>query len=98
MHIAETGHPEAETELYRVRERGAWDESIMRFDEAVWLAGLSPAVWGHPWFAAPLAMLYVAADSDELRGWLGDGEPDLSDDEVALALGSDARRRRRRQD
>ncbi len=98
VHIAETGHPEAETELYRVRERGAWDESIMRFDEAVWLAGLSPAVWGHPWYAAPLAMLYVAADSDELRGWLGDDEPDLSDDEVALALGSDARRRRRRQD
>lgn len=101
--IAETGHPEAEALLFRVRERGLWDENVHPFDEAIWTASLSPAIWGHPWFGAALAMLYP--HPDDAPGSARVGDVDLVDlgrqtgidvDEVQDVLATRGRRRRRR--
>jgi hypothetical protein len=103
--IAETGHPEAEALLFRLRERGLWDEGTHPFDEAIWTASLSPAVWGHPWFGAALAMLYPHPDDNP--GGARVGEVDLADvgraagvelDRVKDVLVTRGRRRHRRND
>ncbi len=67
VHIAETGHPAAETLLYRVRDQGLWEDSVLPFDEVLWISSLSPAIWGHPVFAGPLCNLYPNdVESNEL--------------------------------
>lgn len=65
--IAETGHPSAEPLLHQMREQGLWMDEVMPFDEALWIAGLSPAVWGHPSFGAPLAYLFPPLVEAERR-------------------------------
>ena len=101
--IAETGHPDTEPLLFRVRERGLWDETVHPFDEAIWTASLSPAIWGHPWFGAAMAMLYP--HPDDAPGGARVGNVDLADlgraagvevDRVQDVLAARGRRRRRR--
>lgn len=58
VHLAETGHPDVESILFQLREQGLWVEELMQFDEAIWVASISPAVWGHPIYAAPLALIF----------------------------------------
>lgn len=58
VHLAETGHPDVESILFQLREQGLWIEELMQFDEAIWVASISPAVWGHPIYAAPLALIF----------------------------------------
>lgn len=65
--IAETGHPSAEALLHQMREQGLWMDAVMPFDEALWIAGLAPAVWGHPAFGAPLAYLFPPLSEAERR-------------------------------
>lgn len=100
INLAETGHPASDTVLYQLRDQGFWLEEMMPFDEALWIASLSPAVWGHPFFAAPLAHLYptssetarirAEADVDALFAETGVSEEQL--------LGRAARPPRRRKD
>lgn len=87
INLAETGHPASDTVLYQLRDQGFWLEDMMPFDEVLWIASLSPAVWGHPFFAAPLAHLYptssetarirAEADVDELLAESGVSEEQL---------------------
>ena len=65
--IAETGHRAAEALLHQMKEQGLWLETVMPFDEALWIAGLSPAVWGHPTFGAPMSYLFPTLTDAELR-------------------------------
>ncbi|MFT5993373.1 MAG: hypothetical protein ACI82G_002376, partial [Bradymonadia bacterium] len=58
LYLAETGHPLADSVLYQLKDQGQWVEEMVPFDEALWVQGLSPAVWGPPYFAAPLAHLF----------------------------------------
>ena len=80
INIAETGHPDGDDVLYALRDEGDWVEELMPFDEALWIASLSPAIWGHPFFAAPLAHLYPTASGGRAhqrarrRGGPRDGE------------------------
>ncbi len=65
---AETGDPTAEMFLHTLKDQGLWMDEVMAFDEALWIAGLSPSVWGHPVFAAPLAQLYPPlSEAEALR-------------------------------
>lgn len=66
--IAETGHRGAEALLHQMKEQGLWLEAVMPFDEALWIAGLSPAVWGHPTFGAPMSYLFpTRTDAESQR-------------------------------
>lgn len=56
--VAESGSPLAEHFLRQLRDQGLWMDEVMPFDEALWVIGLAPAVWGHPVYASPLAYLY----------------------------------------
>ena len=72
IHLAETGHRDTEQTLYRLRDDGKWVDDLLPLDEAFWVASLSPAVWGHPFFAAPLAMVYpTSVESDLLSAESG---------------------------
>ncbi len=73
--IAETGHRHAEALLHEMREQGLWLDTVMPFDEALWIAGLSPAVWGHPVFGAPLSYLFPPLSEAERRRDLASEEP-----------------------
>ncbi|MFT6396888.1 MAG: hypothetical protein ACJAYU_001632 [Bradymonadia bacterium] len=73
--IAETGHRHAESLLHEMRDQGLWLDSVMPFDEALWIAGLSPAVWGHPVFGAPLAYLFPPLSEAERRRDSATDEP-----------------------
>lgn len=65
---AETGHPNAEHLLHSLRDQGLWLDDVMAFDEALWVAGMSPSVWGHPIYATSLAHLYPPrAEAERLR-------------------------------
>jgi hypothetical protein len=85
--LAETGSPHTEPLLYALRDQGLWVEEMMPFDEILWISSLSPAVWGHPFFAAPIAHLYptesesarmrAAAGVDELLAASGVNEESL---------------------
>ncbi len=85
VNIAETGHPDAEAILYQLRDEGGWLEEIMPFDEALWIASVSPAVWGHPQFAVPLASLFPA-ETESLRLQRAAGIDELLEGDVAAAL------------
>lgn len=63
--VAEAGDPEAEVFLQTLQEQNLWMNEIMPFDEVLWIAGISPAVWGHPRFAAPLSHLYLPRSEAE---------------------------------
>lgn len=70
--LAETGAPNSEPVLYALRDQGLWVEEMMPFDEILWIASLSPAVWGHPYFAAPIAHLYpTESESARIRAAAG---------------------------
>lgn len=57
-HAAEMGHPEAEDMIREVRDQGRWVEETLAFDDALWIASVSPAIWGHPIYAAALAQVF----------------------------------------
>lgn len=57
-HASELGHPEAEDMLNEVRSQGRWIEETLPFDDALWISSVSPAIWGHPIYAAALAQVF----------------------------------------
>lgn len=66
-HIAEMGHPGAETLMRELREQGRWFEDVLPFDDALWTAAISPSIWGHPVYAGPLAQIFPNAwESEEV--------------------------------
>lgn len=102
INIAETGHPDGDDVLYALRDEGDWVEEMMPFDEALWIASLSPAVWGHPFFAAPLAHLYPTASEGARiseRAGVGDlaSESGVSEESL-LGRTSHAPRRKKNRD
>ncbi|TVQ95861.1 MAG: hypothetical protein EA398_16870 [Deltaproteobacteria bacterium] len=100
VHLAETGHPDVEALLYQLREQGVWMEELMPFDEAVWVAGISPGVWGHPFYAAPLALIFpTSSESRHLTEEAGIDEllrdSGLARDTILGSLTGPAWKRRR---
>lgn len=57
-HCAEIGHRESESLIREVRDQGRWVEDTLPHEDALWIASIAPAVWGHPIYAAPLAQLF----------------------------------------
>ena len=67
VHLAETGHPEAEQQVLQIKEQGRWLDEVVPFDEVMWLIGFAPSVWGHPMYANPIAQVFPNGwESDEL--------------------------------
>lgn len=57
-HCAEMGHREAEHLIRELRDQGRWLDDVLPFDDALWIANISPAVWGHPIYGAPIAQIF----------------------------------------
>ena len=103
INIAETGHPDGDDVLYALRDEGDWVEELMPFDEALWIASLSPAIWGHPFFAAPLAHLYPTASEGARiseRAGVGDlaTESGLSEESLLGRTSHAPRRKKQREE
>jgi len=101
IHVAETGHPDAEGILFRVQERGLWVDEFVTFDEAVWVMGIAPVLWGPPHVAAPLATLFPTSDESARAGKRAGLDDvvhitDVDDVNIRALLGGDRKRRRRR--
>lgn len=66
-YTADLGHPSGESLIRELRDQGRWFDEALPFDDALWTAAISPSLWGHPVYSAPLAQVFPNAwESEEV--------------------------------
>jgi len=67
LELCRMGHPQVEAIIEDMRSQDAWVSPEWRPEDALWLARISPCVWGSLLFSTPMAMLYLVSDeADDL--------------------------------
>jgi hypothetical protein len=65
LELCRMGHPAAESVIEELRANDAWLSADWRPEDALWLARISPCVWGSLLFSTPMAMLYLVSEEAE---------------------------------
>ena len=69
------GHFQAEPLIEQLQSDDGWSNPDWQPEDALWLARISPCVWGSLLYSTPLAMLYLVSDeADELAREAGIGD------------------------
>ncbi|MBN1947836.1 MAG: hypothetical protein JW797_19375 [Bradymonadales bacterium] len=72
LELCRTGHIKAEPMVESLQNEESWNSDSWEPEDALWLARISPCVWGSLLFSIPLPMLYlVSEEADQLASESG---------------------------
>jgi len=75
LELCRMGHFQAEPLIEQLQSDDGWSNPDWQPEDALWLARISPCVWGSLLYSTPLAMLYLVSDeADELAREAGIGD------------------------